>query len=280
MRPPAPATISRMSDMRISPSNLGCRYTETQLRRKVMAGRACSAGRQIDPLWLRLTAFDDQEIELGFAFAQRSRRLVIRRAITIERRTIAWELKHDSARAHFALHHLTLAAPDQESPGKFAKRHHVGGHIRLVAFGIGDIDMPDPIAFACRSCRWHGRGMRLHAVIALDDHEVANRMGKAQPPRTLIFRRTIASKRGGIDRKFAQYVARATHPLDYLLRAGAHQRASAILLVGSSGGCHVSLVSFRVVHVDMWNPITLRHLDLAVMTLRRRFPRESRRQPS
>ena len=106
--------------------------------------RLLGGGRQIDPLWLRLTAFDDQEIELGFAFAQRSRRLVIRRAITIERRTIAWELEHDSARAHFALHYITLAAPDQESPGKFAKRHHVGGHIRLVAFGIGDIDMPDP----------------------------------------------------------------------------------------------------------------------------------------
>jgi hypothetical protein len=40
--------------------------------------RLLGGGRQIDPLWLRLTAFDDQEIELGFAFAQRGRRLVIR----------------------------------------------------------------------------------------------------------------------------------------------------------------------------------------------------------
>jgi len=92
--------------------------------------RLLGGGRQIDPLWMRLTAFDDQEIELGFAFSQRGRRL------------IAWELEHDSARAHFALHHLTLAAPDQESPGKFAKRHHVGGHIRLVAFGIGASTCP------------------------------------------------------------------------------------------------------------------------------------------
>jgi hypothetical protein len=44
--------------------------------------------------------------------------------------------------------------------------------------------MPDPIAFACRSCRWHGRGMRLHAVIALaitkSQTEWARRNGRAR----------------------------------------------------------------------------------------------------
>jgi len=38
------------------------------------------------PLWLRVAAFDDEEIELRFSFAQRDCGLVVRRAIAVERR--------------------------------------------------------------------------------------------------------------------------------------------------------------------------------------------------
>src|SRR5438445_7986868 len=42
--------------------------------------------------------------------------------------------------------------------------------------------------FAGRGRRLRRRPVRLHAVVALDDHEIANRMGKAQRLRALVFR--------------------------------------------------------------------------------------------
>jgi hypothetical protein len=71
---------------------------------------------------LRLTTFNDEKIELGFAFAQRRRGLIVVRSVTIERSTITWKFQHDGARAHFALDHLATAAAHQEAPAKSSDR--------------------------------------------------------------------------------------------------------------------------------------------------------------
>src|SRR5262252_5512628 len=202
MRPPAPATISRMSDM-ASLRQFGLRYSEVGMRRKVTRLTAARPSSRTRALRLCVTALDDEEIELGFAFAQRSRGLVVRRAVAIERGPIARKFEHDGAPTHLALHHLLLAAAHQEAPAIFGERRHVGGHVGLVTLGLGDIDVRDPVAFAGRSRRLRRRPVRLRAVVALDDHEIANRMGQAQRLRALVFRGTVAGERAGVVRKFA-----------------------------------------------------------------------------
>src|SRR5262245_25690482 len=278
MRPPAPATISRMSDM----ASLQPIWLRVYRGRDAKESNAPHPPRvsSVDvglaprrhPLGLRVTAFDDEEIELGFAFAQRGRGLVLRRAVAIERDPIARKFEHDGAPAHVTLHHLTLAAAHQEAPAIFTEGRHVGDHVSLVTLGLGDIDVRDPIAFAGRGCRLRRRPVRLHAVVALDDHEIANRMGKAQRLRALVFRGAVACERGGVVRKFAQHIARAAPAFHHLLRSAPHQRAAAVLVVGRRRCGHVGLVPFRIAHIDMRNPIALGHLDLPVMAApRRRF---------
>src|SRR6516164_2265871 len=125
----------------ISPANSACGYSEVGMRRKVtrlITARASSRARARPrrlALRLRVTALDDEEIELGSALAQRGRGLVLRRAVAIERDPIARKFEHDGAPTHLALHHLALAAAHQEAPSIFAERRHVGGHVGLVALG-------------------------------------------------------------------------------------------------------------------------------------------------
>src|SRR5262249_58976989 len=137
----------------------GCGYSEAAMRRKVtrltlsrVLTRRRPAPRR-HPLGLRVTALDDEEIELGSAFAQRGRGLVLRRAVAIERDPIARKLEHDGAPTHVTLHHLALAAAHQEAPAIFSEGRHVRDHVGLVTLGLGDIDVRDPIAFAGRGCR-------------------------------------------------------------------------------------------------------------------------------
>src|SRR6478609_95020 len=98
------------------------------------------------PLWLRVAAFDDEEIELRFSFAQRDCGLVVRRAIAVERRAIARKFEHDGPRTHLALRHLAAAAAHQTASAESPEWHHVGGHVGLVAFRIAHIDVRNPIA--------------------------------------------------------------------------------------------------------------------------------------
>src|SRR5215472_18605352 len=126
----------------ISPANSACGYSEAGMRRKVTrltTARAFSPARRL-ALGLRVTALDDEEVELGFAFAQRGCGLILRRAVAIERRPIARKFEHDGAPTRLALHHLALAAAHQEAPAIFTEGRHVGDHVSLVTFGLGDID--------------------------------------------------------------------------------------------------------------------------------------------
>src|SRR5262249_27324499 len=192
----------------------GCGYSEAGMGRKVTrlpppcaSAVDVAAGPRRVALRLRVTALDDEEIKLGFAFAQRGGDLVLGRAVAIERRPIARKFEHDSTPTRLALHHLLppllAAAPPRAAPAIFAERRHVGGHVGLVTLGLGDIDVRDPVAFAGRGRRLRRRAVRLHAVVALDDHEIANRMGKAQRLRALVFRGAVAGGGGGVVRRLA-----------------------------------------------------------------------------
>src|SRR5262249_60499167 len=95
----------------ISPANSACGYSDVGMRRKVtnLTPRVSSlniglAPRRL-PLRLRVTALDDEEFELGFALTQRGRGLVLRRAVAIERGSIARKFEDDGAPTHLALHH-------------------------------------------------------------------------------------------------------------------------------------------------------------------------------
>src|SRR5215813_2515222 len=91
-------------------------------------------------------------------------------------RPVARELEHDGAAAHLAFDHLAGAAAHQEARSELAERRAVGGRISLIAFGVRDIDVRDPIALAYSGHRRHRRRRRLRAVVALDDHKIALRM--------------------------------------------------------------------------------------------------------
>src|SRR6266849_3564156 len=97
-----------------------------------------------------IIALGDDEIEFGLTFAQRSRRLIVRRSIAGLRGLVAREFEHDGARAHAALHHLAPPAAHEKTPAEFADRRHVGGHVTFVALRLCHVDVGDPIAFACR----------------------------------------------------------------------------------------------------------------------------------
>src|SRR5262249_37410196 len=244
MRPPAPATISRMSDMVLLRLNVPRIWRGSRLRTVV--------------------AFDDDEIELALAAAQRRRGLVVGRAGAGERGLEAREFEHARPTPPAPSPHPARPAAHQEARAELAEGHAVRGDVGLVAFGVGHIDMPDPIALAggCsgrpRPARSRERG-RLRPVVALDDDEVASRMRQAQRPRPLVLGRAVAGERRGVVRKLAQHIARATPALDHLAVPTPYQDVAVVLAVRLRSGGHIGLVAFRVAHIEVRDPVTLGH---------------------
>src|SRR3954469_25270589 len=105
MRPPAPATISRMSDIGQSPRGAG------------IAGEQLEAKQppQQNLCWLRaVVAFDHDDVGSGLAFPHFDRLGVFRRTVASERGIVIFELDHDVALAALAFDALVFAAPDDE----------------------------------------------------------------------------------------------------------------------------------------------------------------------
>src|SRR5438477_7217970 len=97
-------------------------------------------------LWLRaVIALDDDHVAGRMRRAQRDGTLIFRRAVAGERSRIILELEHDVARTDRAFGILELAAADQEFRAVFAQRLGIRHHIGLVAFGVADVDVRDPI---------------------------------------------------------------------------------------------------------------------------------------
>ena len=77
------------------------------------------------------------------------------------------------------------------------------------------------------------------------------------------------SRSRNVLREFPDYAAALA-----CYRSAEYQRAAAVFVVRRRGCGHVGLVSFRIAHIDVRNPITLGHLDLPVMAApHRRFQR-------
>ena len=91
--------------------------------------------------------------------------------------------------------------------------------------------------------------------------------------------RAVAGERGGVVRELAQHIAGAAAAFHHLPRSAAHQRTAAVFAVGLRGGRHVGLVALRIAHIEVRDPISLRHLDLLVMPLRMVAARSRRRSP-
>src|SRR5262245_12195212 len=104
----------------------------------------------LDLSWLRLwavVAFDHQEFGGRIGLSHRDCPAVFGRPIAIERRLIARKLDHDMAAAIASLHRLERTGARQVASLVLAENIAEHRRIALVAFGIADIDMRDPVPF-------------------------------------------------------------------------------------------------------------------------------------
>src|SRR5712675_1168330 len=138
IRPPAPATIKRMSDMSTSPLP----YSRGRLFRQPIRATA---------LRLRpLVTLDDHEVGFGIGAAQRDQAHIFRRIVAGQRGFIILEFQHHVARARGAFHGHMLAAAHQEPGAVFRKYRAVLRDVFLVAVDVVHIDTRDPVAFCHR----------------------------------------------------------------------------------------------------------------------------------
>src|SRR6185312_8593678 len=152
MRPPAPATISRMSDI--------CARSWT-LREGIAAGGGdChlsppipsfqGAAESREPgMTLRLravVALDDDEIRHRMRLPYLDIRLVFRRIVAGERGGVVGKLDHHVARARRAFRVLELARAHDEAAAEFLEDGVVGERVGLVALVAVHVDAPDPVS--------------------------------------------------------------------------------------------------------------------------------------
>src|SRR5882724_230841 len=137
IRPPAPATIKRISDI-FQALATPCRITA--------AGRSGnrSGGTR---LWLRpVIAFDDCEIGLGVWRTDRDQPRIFRRIVAGQRGLVVLEFQHHVARARRAFLGFEFAAAHQKFRTVFLEDRAVLRDIFLVAVHVVNIDTRDPIA--------------------------------------------------------------------------------------------------------------------------------------
>src|SRR6266436_8574763 len=149
IRPPAPATIKRMSDMSTSPLP----YSRGRLFRQ-----------PIRPTALRLrpvVTLDDHEVAFGIGAAQRDQAHIFRRIVAGQRGFIILEFQHHVARARGAVSGHVLAAAHQEPGAVFRKYRAVLRDVFLVTVHVVNIDTRDPVAF-CHRLSSFASGQCLH----------------------------------------------------------------------------------------------------------------------
>src|SRR6185437_12539985 len=138
IRPPAPATIRRMSDICLP-----------HPRRIAAAG--CSGNRPAHPSGLRaVKAFDDHEIGFGVRAADLDQAGIFRRIVTGERGLIVLEFKHHIARARRAFLGDEATAANQEFGAIFRKHRAILRDISLVAVHVVNVEPRHPVPF----CHW------------------------------------------------------------------------------------------------------------------------------
>src|SRR5258707_3937040 len=138
IRPPAAATIKRMSDM--STSSLP--YSRGRPFRQPIRATA---------LRLRpVVTLDDHEVGFGMGAAQRDQAHIFRRIVAGQRRFIILEFQHHVARARGAFHGNMLATAHQEPGAVFRTYRAALRDVFLVAVHVVHIDTRDPVAFCHR----------------------------------------------------------------------------------------------------------------------------------
>src|SRR6185312_5411270 len=109
IRPPAPATIRRISAI-------------VQLREICGGYSGTRASGHLPRLWLRsIVALDHDQVRIRAGLSQCNRLGIFRRAIAPERRFVAGKFDNDDTAAVFSLHHLHLAAARHVPPAIFAE---------------------------------------------------------------------------------------------------------------------------------------------------------------
>src|SRR6202171_6361220 len=150
IRPPAPATIKRISDI-FGPRPCG------------IAGAGCSGNaRHARTLRLRpVPALDDHEVALRMRAADRDQAGIFRRIVAGERGFIILEFQHHIARARRAFPGLMLAAAHQKPGAVLFEYRAVLRDIFLVAVHVVNIDARDPVALCHSSVLLFASGQRL-----------------------------------------------------------------------------------------------------------------------
>src|SRR5579871_1981214 len=157
IRPPAPATIKRISDMAITSSRRISRHGE--FRQPIRPPGHGDGGRLPLPFeevnraataLFRLRAvipLDDQEISFGMGLTQRDEADIFGRIIAGDRGVVVLELDHHVAGARGAFLGNVPAAAHQKPSPIFGEHRAVLRDVVLVAFGVVHVDARDPVAF-------------------------------------------------------------------------------------------------------------------------------------
>src|SRR6267143_3249000 len=133
IRPPAPATINRMSDI----------FRTSPLR---IAGAGSSGNQSGFRLRLRpVVTFDDHEVAFGVGTADRDQASVFRRIVAGERGFIILEFQHHVAGPRGAFLTYKPAAAHQKLGAVFVEYRAVLRDVILVAVHVVNIDPRDPV---------------------------------------------------------------------------------------------------------------------------------------
>src|SRR3954449_6525568 len=136
IRPPAPATIKRMSDM----------FQTSPL--PYSRGRQFGQPTTLPDLRLRpVIAFDDEEVALRMRRTDCNKPRIFGRIVAGERGLVVLEFQHHVSRARRTLLGDMPAAADQKPRTELIEHRAVLGDVFLVTLRVVNIDARDPVAF-------------------------------------------------------------------------------------------------------------------------------------
>src|SRR6516162_7824318 len=140
IRPPAPATINRMSAMAYPLTRPIAGAGHSGNRRGLRTRPRGSGLRAV-------IALDDNQVGDGMRLPDLDVLLVFRRAITGECRVIVGKFDHDVARTALAFHAREPAAAHDVAPTETLEDCGIRGGVGFVAFLIVNVDATDPVTF-------------------------------------------------------------------------------------------------------------------------------------
>src|SRR5262249_51191959 len=142
MRPPAPATTSRMSEFSAAIRSCSVRRGYSGGDAKGQTHAAFILARR--PSRLRaVIALDNDKVGDRVRLPHSDIGLVFGRAIAGHRGLVIGKFDHDVARAAAAFDALEFSTTHNKAAAEFAEDRRIGGGVRLVAFLVVDVDATD-----------------------------------------------------------------------------------------------------------------------------------------